>query len=293
MDLGVKRPALGIGQNVTGPQTVAGDTWVWLPFALAGLVLTAAALVVKWLGRGRPSSPTELLLRRGVALAVLAALIATLADAAAEDDGVTFFDRPVWSWFIAHRTAAATAFFKVVTTLGSTVAMGGYAILAVGWLVVKGRRSVVTGRLSDALLVAVVGAGAAVFVTVGKHLVGRTRPPVEFRLVTEANQSFPSGHALASTAVIGALLVIAGPHLARGRLAVVVSGLVAVLLIGLSRLYLGVHWATDVLGGWLTGAAWLLLCVTVRWLVTRRVATSAGHRPSGPWATDPTPKKPG
>ena len=137
-------------------------------------------------------------------------------------------------------------------------------------------------RFGDAVLVAVVAAGAGLLVRFGKATVGRERPPAEFRLVTETNESFPSGHALASAAILGVVLVVllpsipsrAGADRGAGR------GGPVWLAIGLSRLYLGVHWATDVIGGWVTGLAWLALCLTVRqvWRQTRGQAGTAGQR---------------
>jgi undecaprenyl-diphosphatase len=116
------------------------------------------------------------------------------------------------------------------------------------------------------VLVAVVAAGAGLLVRFGKATVGRERPPVEYRLVTETNESFPSGHALASAAILGVVLVVLLPFITStgARVAVVAGVGLFVLAIGLSRLYLGVHWATDVIGGWVTGFAWLALCLTVR-----------------------------
>jgi undecaprenyl-diphosphatase len=128
-------------------------------------------------------------------------------------------------------------------------------------------------RRGDAALVAVVAAGAGLLVRFGKATVGRERPPAEFRLVTELNESFPSGHALASAAILGVVLIVFLPSVksAGARIAICVCVALFVAAIGLSRLYLGVHWATDVIGGWVTGLAWLALCLTVRqlWRLSR------------------------
>jgi undecaprenyl-diphosphatase len=94
-----------------------------------------------------------------------------------------------------------------------------------------------------------------------KPLVNRHRPPVA-HLTTAGGPSFPSGHAASTTALYGALLLIAlrsgrfrgNPR--RGLIAVVV---VLLALIGLSRVVLGVHYPTDVLAGWLLASAWLAL----------------------------------
>jgi undecaprenyl-diphosphatase len=121
-------------------------------------------------------------------------------------------------------------------------------------------------RRGEAILVAVVAAGAGLLVSIAKPIVGRVRPPEQYRLVTEANQSFPSGHSVASIAIITVIVVVLVSRISsRGRrTTVIVIGAAFVALIGVSRLYLGVHWPTDVAGGWFTGLGWLLLCLTIR-----------------------------
>jgi membrane-associated phospholipid phosphatase len=128
------------------------------------------------------------------------------------------------------------------------------------------------GRRSDAILVAVVGLGAGVLVRIGKASVGRERPPVEFRLAVEGTESFPSGHALASSAILGVVVVVLLPLLRTWwtKVLLVAGAALFGLGIGLSRPYLAVHWATDVLAGWAIGLAWLYLCVTVRTTWRRR-----------------------
>jgi membrane-associated phospholipid phosphatase len=233
--------------------------YVWLPYAIAGLLLMVLGAVVAF--RWRRSRPrlAELLLASGAVLTLLGAVILGLADGAIEGGGLASIDPIVWRWAIDHRTPALTTVAITVTEVGSTVSMGIIASITVLVLWFNGRRG-------NAVLVAVVSAGAGLLVTVGKATVGRERPPEEYRLVTETNESFPSGHALASAAIIGVILVVVVPLIASTawRVTLIAGGVLFVLAIGWSRIYLGVHWATDIIGGWVTGVAWLTLCLTVR-----------------------------
>ncbi|WP_157695471.1 phosphatase PAP2 family protein [Nakamurella panacisegetis] len=250
--------------------------YAWVPYAVAALLLIGLSVVWAVRFRGRTTQSTwSWLAFRGAGLAVIAAAIALLADAATEGDGLTAIDRPTWSWFVGHRGGPLTALFKVITQTGSTLAMGSLAGVVVVVLLWRRRRA-------DAVFLAVVAIGAGLFVSAAKPLIGRARPPMAERLVVEANQSFPSGHALASIAIIGALAVLLRPILraTRLRVAAAVVGAVFVAAIGVSRLYLGVHWPTDVLGGWLCGAGWLLLCTTARQLRARRWPPPAAGVPS-------------
>lgn len=261
--------------------------YVWLPYAVAALVLLVLGAIagIRW--RRTAPGAAELLITSGALLAVLAAIVLGLADGAAEGNGLAAIDPAVWQWMIDRRTPALTSAAVVITNVGSTVAMTVIAAGSVVFLLVKRRRG-------DAALVAVVAGGAGLLVRVGKATVGRARPPAEFRLVTETNESFPSGHALASAAIIGVVLVVFLPSIRSRttRIAVGVGLGLFVVAIGLTRLYLGVHWATDVIGGWVTGLAWLALCLTVRqlWrLRSGRVSTLAAAEAGGTDQVDGPP----
>jgi len=121
------------------------------------------------------------------------------------------------------------------------------------------------------LCVLALGSGASAFlltsVLVGglidtwvKLAVGRERPSLEHPVATAFGKSFPSGHAMSSTIAYGALLLVLLPLIpaARRRLAIVAT-IGWLLMIGFTRLALGVHYITDVLGGYALGAAWLTL----------------------------------
>jgi undecaprenyl-diphosphatase len=200
----------------------------------------------------------------GVAVAAMLGVTGVqLADVVMDNGGRIGGDESVLSWIVGHRDAALTMIAQVITTVGATPTLAAMAGLVVALLLWRGQRP-------EAALVAVTTAGAAVLVVVTKQVVGRARPPLADQLVVETNQSFPSGHTLGATAVLGVLTVVALGYIGsrRARALTVWAGGALIVLIGLSRLYLGVHWATDVLAGWLLGGAWLAVCVT-GWRSTR------------------------
>ncbi len=187
---------------------------------------------------------------------MLTAMVFAITGSVLGRDGITAIDQPGTDWVIQRRAGLVTPVAIGVSDLGGTLAMTALAVLLC--LVLVWRR-----RWPEAVLAGVATAGAGVLVVVGKHLVGRSRPPEADRLVTETNQAFPSGHSLGSIVVIGLLAAVVLSRLHRPaarRIAVTVAA-VFVVAVGLSRWYLGVHWATDVLGGWCIGALWLALCL--------------------------------
>ncbi|WP_459546214.1 phosphatase PAP2 family protein [Nocardia sp. X0981] len=168
-------------------------------------------------------------------------------------------DHAVHEGVLDRRGEPLTTIATVVTHAGGSVAMWTLAVLTCGFLLWRGRRA-------DFALVAGVGAAAAVLVPVSKHAVGRHRPPAADRLVTVGELAFPSGHSVGSAAVLGVLAMLYWVRTGHRRTAHVVVGsaLVFVVLVGLSRIYLGVHWATDVLVGWLCGALLVVLGALLR-----------------------------
>lgn len=123
-------------------------------------------------------------------------------------------------------------------------------------------------RLAVWLLVTVFGGG--LLSSVVKAAVNRRRPLPPHPVAHAASASFPSGHALGVVVGVGALLLVALPVVGRtGRKALVALGVVVVLLVGFSRLGLGVHYLSDVLGGYLLGAGWLT-ATTAAFTVWRR-----------------------
>jgi undecaprenyl-diphosphatase len=160
---------------------------------------------------------------------------------------------------------AAITVIKAITLLGSTLVLS--IVLGAAALLLAIRR-----RWRLAAYLVATGAGALVLDPVLKVLVGRLRPVVEHPVAHAPGNSFPSGHSLGSLVCYGALFLVFLPA-ARGRwrtwFAIVTAVLVAA--IGISRTLLGVHYISDVIGGWAVGIAWLGL-TTFAFELTRRAA---------------------
>lgn len=152
-----------------------------------------------------------------------------------------------------------------ITSLGGISVLGLFALIALGFLLMRGK------RLSALLLVA--GLAGGVMLSEGlKAVFDRARPPEAYQVVETLNASFPSGHALLSTVFylsLGVMMTRAFPR-RRFKAYAVGVGILIALLIGLTRIYLGAHWASDVFGGWSVGAAWAMVLWLLAYAVERR-----------------------
>ncbi len=140
---------------------------------------------------------------------------------------------------------------KILTFFGSPPWFYLITAVAVVWVSRRGHT-----RLAVFLMVTTLGGG--LLDTVVKEVVARPRPSLVDPVATAHGKSFPSGHAMSSAITYGALLLVFLPAIGRRYRAFVAGGAVAlVLAIGFSRLALGVHYISDVLGGYVLGLAWL------------------------------------
>jgi undecaprenyl-diphosphatase len=125
-------------------------------------------------------------------------------------------------------------------------------------------------------------AGGAVWITLLKNFYDRARPTEVAHLMEESTKSFPSGHAsIASTLYLTLGLLLAQlSHTRRFKVFFLSAAIMLTLLVGITRLALGVHYPTDVLGGWLLGGAWALGVWTLTHLIERRLdrADAASQR---------------
>jgi undecaprenyl-diphosphatase len=168
----------------------------------------------------------------------------------------------------------------LVVALSYVSRLGSYGML--GWLVgIASVLLLVRRRYRLAAYLLVTSAGALVLDPTLKLAVGRLRPIVKHPVAVGGGDSFPSGHALASIIVYGALVLVFAPALSRRARGPVTAALaVLVAAIGVSRLALGVHFLSDVVGAWCLGVAWL--GITAYAFELGRVET--GRRPTQPLA---------
>jgi undecaprenyl-diphosphatase len=150
-------------------------------------------------------------------------------------------------------------------------ALGGVLVLTLLCLMVTGYLLLSRWYASALLLVAAAGGGILVS-TVLKNLFSRERPDAVPHLTDVTSASFPSGHSMMSSIVYLTLAVMLARTVERRRMKVYVVGiaLFILFLVGLSRIYLGVHYPTDVLAGWTAGIAWALLCALAAYGLERR-----------------------
>lgn len=155
----------------------------------------------------------------------------------------------------------------IVTQFGGVMGVSALVTLFVALLWLRGHRA-------KAVFLMVSVGGAGLLNVMLKALFQRDRPELWQRLVTENSFSFPSGHAMASSALALSLVVIFWRT--RYRWLVVVSAFIYMLLIGFTRLYLGVHYPTDVVAGWIVSGIWIV-AVTLA-IYYRRIILSMRHK---------------
>lgn len=192
-----------------------------------------------------------------------------IADDMTEADGQAF-DQMVLHWMqpIAGQPRGSRWLHEAAADLTS---LGGISVLTLFAVVALGFLLILRKRLSALLLV--VGLVGGVGLSEGlKALFERARPPAVYQAVETLNASFPSGHALLSTVFYLTVAVMMTRAFPKRRLKAYVLGvgMVFALLVGLTRIYLGAHWTTDVLAGWSIGAAWAMALWLVSYAVERR-----------------------
>lgn len=232
--------------------------------------------LIRWAWRNRP----ELWLLGGIFLAGLLLIVfGQIAEEVAEGD-TTWFDRKI---LLALRHPADLAdplgpawleeAARDITALGSYSVLGLVVLAVVAYLLM-------TKRSGAATWIVVSVAGGTILSNVLKHSFNRPRPDFVAHVAQVFSPSFPSGHATLSAVTfltIGALL--ASMHDSR-RLKVYFLGIAIAItvLVGLTRVYLGVHYPTDVVAGWCVGAAWAAICWTgFHWLQRRGTVRPAAH----------------
>jgi len=212
----------------------------------------------------------------GIATFVVVDLAAAsvVFDDVADRDGLEDLDRPVLDAVIQARTPFWDQVVSVYSYLGGPVVAIAATSLAVVGL------SLLWKTLTPFLLMLVAGAGSLAMSMSMKGFVARERPAQELAVTpVEPSFSFPSGHALNATIIAGVLayLLVSRTRSTRVALVAIPLALVHTLLMGLSRVYLGAHWLTDVVVAWPMSFAWLALVLTLHQVFVHRRARRAGR----------------
>ncbi|HYV58139.1 MAG TPA: phosphatase PAP2 family protein [Candidatus Nitrosopolaris sp.] len=179
----------------------------------------------------------------------------------------TAFDVRLLDFVVDHRTGWLTGIMRIVTWLGSRWILAPLIILVGGFFVLRRRDWRPGTRLAAAL---VGGFGVHMFV---RHFVERPRPPARFWIDAYTGSSFPSLHATLTIAVYGMLSAVLCANQSPGKRTLIWSlAALVTLVVGASRVYLGAHWPTDVLGGYALGTAWLsfLVATPLVWMPIQR-----------------------
>jgi undecaprenyl-diphosphatase len=247
---------------------VAATVW----FALAaGTVVAHRRAVPRHLVRA------DVLIAGGVAALLFGAGAALADHVDDEGQGPTAYDSSVWTFAVEHRDTVGTVVASALRVGGGIIALG---VLAGG----VGLLLALRGRRLDAPLVVSTPLVSTLLGDTLKLGYGRPRPPAAEQLIPEAGFSLPSGHTVDATVVFGvlALVLVARTASRWGRAAIVAVAVVTITAAGAGRVYLGVHWATDVVTGWLLGAAWVALCAVVLLLAERghRLTSAVGTAPA-------------
>ncbi len=186
-------------------------------------------------------------------VALTAAGAGELVEHLTAGQGMALLDHPVARFVAAHRSAPLTAVMRLVSSAGGPVVLG-IVTAGAGLLLGATRRS-----WFPVLIVGVTLAGSGGLTLVLKAALSRPRPPLRDALAPADGYAFPSAHAATAAAAFGVLAYLVAIRLRRWKAQVAVWACAAMLtaLVGISRVYLGVHWTTDVLGGWAFGLLWL------------------------------------
>jgi undecaprenyl-diphosphatase len=238
-----------------------------VPWFAAALALLLVVTALAWMGLRRVVLPVQasslppllfLALRLLVGFAVVlsaGALFAEMAEALDSGEEMGRFDSQLAQTLSSSLSPATLRFFGTVTHLGDVATLTVLVIAVALLLVLRGRRWLALGWAAAC-------AGNGVLNQSLKRLFERVRPVHEHGYALADGFSFPSGHTSGSVVVYGMLAYLAMRLLpARWHLPSVLAAAALAFTIGCSRVFLQVHWASDVLAGFASGSAWLVVCV--------------------------------
>ena len=184
-------------------------------------------------------------------------LFAAITEDVVRQESLTRFDVTLYDWLRTHSTPAGHTITSVITRCGSQEVIASVALVVAMVLVIRRE-----GLLVEAWIIALLG-GELLNGTL-KRIIHRPRPPYSV-ILSSQSWSFPSGHAMESLVAYGMaayLLITLLPGARARRRVIVLAATTLILAIGFSRMYLGVHYFSDVVGGFAAGALWLAACIS-------------------------------
>jgi membrane-associated phospholipid phosphatase len=215
-------------------------------------VSTVRDRVDKWI---KPYAALWLTMIIGGTLVIAMALLgAEVYSDVVDEEGLASLDIPALEYSQSLRNPEMDAFATGFTNVGGGIGMPILASILTAWLTFLSRTWRPIVLVGGAALVSTLAT------TLGKRLVGRTRPDHSEAVPPfETSPSFPSGHTLNTTVVIGVLiyLMCLQFQVLWARIAAITVGTIFIIAMGLSRVFLGHHWMTDVMAGWFLGLAWV------------------------------------
>ena len=186
-----------------------------------------------------------------------------LLDAVLDNRALVAIDRAVETWFHAHATPAGLETFNIITQLGSPVVNVLIGVVAI-YLLFKRQYPLLITWLAANL-------GGKIIEFIIKNTVHRSRPTFSAEFLRTVSYSFPSGHTMGSTIcyLMLAYMVATRPGAStNARYIAYAVAIGLIVIVAFSRLYLQVHYPTDVMGGFAAGFAWLAACGATRHLFT-------------------------
>jgi undecaprenyl-diphosphatase len=203
------------------------------------------------------------------AVALAAVALGALVDNVTDGDGVAVVDHPVARFVAGHRTPELTLLMSAVSAAAGPFAVAACA-LAAGLLLGIAWRS-----WAPPAVLGTAAAGAIGLTVVFKAALAQPRPPLAQAVAAADGYGFPSGHAAAAAAVCGAAAWLCSVRMRswRARTGTWAAAAMLAALVGMSRVYLGVHWTTDVIGGWIFGLLWLAVVISA-WTASARLPRS-------------------
>lgn len=190
-------------------------------------------------------------------------VLAKLAEEVLEREAFSF-DTSFLLWLHQFANPSLDAVMLTITKLGNPSIVVIVAGLTLGILWLRHYRE-------EAKIFAIACLGAFILNTGLKLVFSKPRPELWHRLIPETSYSFPSGHALGSMVLYGLIAYLLAIHYPQFAKFIYTFSVVLITLIGISRLYLGVHWPTDIIAGYGVGFLWLMVCTTMLKLQTRHL----------------------